>query len=242
MDVRRTEIYECSQGAAQFFQCDGLVFTDCDVHDVPSPAFSFTQCGDKLWNGTPLSGLDSRYDVDADGNLIVFESTPREEREFNGAVQDLENPFAAEPTFSYPANSAEQRFALAVQRAIAVGDWEALADRISFPLQFFTDHYSFVIHDREEYMGMVRDGYFTNELFNDTFEFPQRVADADASVFGSCVFGITCLDHLIAFVDFGGKSAEDDLKIRAVSVLTPLWPGGTDGTGYVQAVPPTPQP
>ena len=242
MDVRRTEIYECSQGAAQFFQCDGLVFTDCDVHDVPSPAFSFTQCGDKLWNGTPLSGLDSRYDVDADGNLIVFESTPREEREFNGAVQDLENPFAAEPTFSYPANSAEQRFALAVQRAIAVGDWEALADRISFPLQFFTDHYSFVIHDREEYMGMVRDGYFTNELFNDTFEFPQRVADADASVFGSCVFGITCLDHLVAFVDFGGKSAEDDLKIRAVSVLTPLWPGGTDGTGSVLAVPPTPQP
>ncbi len=242
LDVRRTEIYECSQGAAQFFQCDGLVFTDCDIHDVPSPAISFTECGDKLWNGTPLDGLDNSYDVDESGNLIVYETLHQEEDEYHGGVEDLENPFAAEPTLHFQADTPQAVFAAAVQQAIAGDDWESLADRIAFPLQFFTDHYSFVIHDREEYLGMARDGYFTNELFTDTFRFRDRIAADGLSEFGQCIFGTTCLEHLIAFTCFGDKLTEDNLKIRAISVNTPLWPGGMDGTGSVLAVPPTPQP
>ncbi len=241
MSILRTEIYECSQGAGQFFQTDGINFTDCDVHDVPSPAFRFTECGDKAWNGEPLSGLNGMYDVNADGTLSapIYEDGPsREESKFHGGVNDLENPFAGEPTHLFQDGlPAGAEFAVAVQQAIVGDDWEALADRISFPLQFFTDNYSFVIHDREEYMQMARDGYFMNELFTDTFRFRDRIANADTSEYGSCVFGNTCLDHLIAFANFGNEPTSENLKIRAISVLTPFWPGND-----VQVVPPTPQP
>ena len=71
IQMRRTEIYECSEGAAQFFQCDGLNFIDCDIHDVPSPAFCFTECGDKTWNKMPVVGLDGMYDVNDEGLLVA---------------------------------------------------------------------------------------------------------------------------------------------------------------------------
>ena len=105
-----------------------------------------------------------------------------------------------------------------------------------------------MIHDREEYLDMAQNGYFTNELFSDTFRFRERVAADDLSEFGSCIYGDTCLDHSIAFACFGNQVTEENLKITAISVLTPLWPGRSDGgndagsQAYVQAVPPTPQP
>ena len=237
MSFMRTEIYECSQGAAQFYQTDGIIFTDCDVHDVPSPAFRFTECGDKVWNSVPLSGLNGMYDVDENG-IIPYETLPVEdEAEFHGGVNDLENPFASEPTHHYQAGYPQSMFAYAVREAISSDDWAALADRIAFPLQFFTENYSFVIHDRGEYLQMVQDGYFTNELFTDTFRFKERIAADDLSEFGACSFGDTCLNHLIAFSCFGDQVTEENLKITAISVLTPFWPGND-----VQVVPPTPQP
>ena len=244
MSVLRTEIYECSQGAVQFFKTDGLSFQDCDVHDVPSPAFRFTECGDKTWNGEPLSGLNGMYDVNADGTLsapMYEDGASREESEFHGGVEDLENPYSATPTYHYQAGTPQAVFAADVQQAIVNDDWEALADRIAFPIQFFTTDYSFVIHDREEYMRMVQDEYFTSPFFEEIFGFHQRIADADLSVFGSCAYGETCLNHMIAFAWTGGwqnQITEDGLKITAISVVTPLWPG----QAYVQAVPPTPQP
>ena len=131
-----------------------------------------------------------------------------------------------------------------VQQAIADDDWEALADRIAFPIQFFTDGTSFVIHDREEYLQMVQDGYFINEIFNETYHFRQRIADADLSVFGSCVFGDTCLDHLVDFTCAGSEVTEDNLYITAFSIKTPLWPGKSLNDVYeyyASDVPPTPQ-
>lgn len=97
-----------------------------------------------------------------------------------------------------------------------------------------------MIHDRDEYMKMVGDGYFTNELFTETLHFRERIASADLTEFGSCIFGNTCLDHLIAFVCFGDRFTEDTLKIRAISVKTPFWPGSSTGGDYALAVPPTP--
>ena len=225
LQIWRTEIYECSQGAGQFFQTDGISFTDCDIHDVPSPAFVFTECGDKTWNGKPFSGLDGMYDIDANGDLVEFEYTYKEDTDFHGAVEDLDNPFAAEPAFILGADTPQVAFAGYVQQAIANDDWEALADRIVFPVQVFTTNYSFTIHDREEYMQKARDGYFVNELFTDTFRFRDRIADADTSVFASCVFGNTCLDHLIAFTCPGNEITSDNLMISAISVVTPFWPG-----------------
>ena len=241
IDVRRTEIYECSQGAAQFFQCDGLNLLDCDIHDVPSPAFRFTECGDKTWNGTPVDGLSGMYDVDENGNLAAFEF-PREDQDDHFGAENLVNPFAEEQNVIYGSDTSQGSFAEFIQQAIVNDDWEALADRIAFPIQFFTTNYSFVIHNREEYLQMVQNGYFTSPFFEETFGFHQRISEADPTVFGSCVYGNTCLGHLIAFTSAGNTATEDNLYITAISVVTPLWPGVSVAEAQAQAqVPPTPQ-
>ena len=244
--VLRTEIYECSQGAGQFFQTDGINFVDCDVHDVPSPAFRFTECGDKTWNGEPLSGRNGMYDVNTDGTLsapMYEDGAAREESEFHGGAEKLVNPFAEEQNVIYGSDTSQGSFAAFIQQAIVNDDWEALADRIAFPIQFFTTNYSFVIHDREEYLKMVQDGYFTSPFFEETFGFHQRISETDPTVFGSCVYGNTCLGHLIAFTSAGNTATEDNLYITAISVVTPLWPGVSVTEAQAQAqVPPTPQP
>lgn len=245
LNIRDNEIYECSQGAASFFQTDGIVFDSCDIHDVPSPALRFTECGDVSWNGEAVTGRGDVYDVDENRDLIAYANTPVEQDEYHGAVEDLNNPFAAEDSFVDSADSPLGQFAAEIQRMIANDEWEALADRIAFPIQFFTTGYSFVIHDREGYMRMVQNGYFTADGFNERFGFRQRIAEADPTVFGSCLFGNTCLDHLIAFSGVYDEDTEASLKITAISVVTPLWPGRDPALGNGELpsyVPVTPEP
>ena len=79
-------------------------------------------------------------------------------------------------------------------------------------------------------------------MFDEMFPFRQLVKEADPTVFGSCVFGNTCLDHMVAFACYGDTAAEDNLYITAMSFVTPLWPGRPVSDAYVQAVPPTPEP
>ena len=81
-----------TDGAAHFFQTDGIVFTDCDIHDVPSPMLVFNECGDKIWNETPVSGLSGEYDVDESGALtgssrgyLPYETVFAEEERPTGA-------------------------------------------------------------------------------------------------------------------------------------------------------------
>ena len=106
---------------------------------------------------------------------------------------------------------------------------------MAFPVQFFLDGYSVVIHDREEFLSSV-DIHTGNSPF--TPRVCERFANASLEEFGSCVFGTTCLDHLIAFGCYGDSVTEDNLFINAISTTTPLWPG----RAYAHAVPPTPQP
>ena len=240
--VLKTEIYECSQGAGQFFQTDGIAFDSCDIHDVPSPALTFTECTDKTWNSEPILAQNGRYDVSADFKLTELAQPAEEDLEYHGAVEDMENPFASEPTVRFEAGTAQADFAAVVQRAVTDNDWQALTDRLGFPVRIFTDGYSFVIHNREEYLQMLQDGYFTDEMFDEMFPFRQLVKEADPTVFGSCVFGNTCLDHMVAFACYGDTAAEDNLYITAMSFVTPLWPGRPVSDAYVQAVPPTPEP
>ena len=236
--VKQTEIYECSQGAGQFFQTDGIAFENCDIHDVPNPALIFNECGDKLWNGEALTGLNSAYDVNADGALSEHPNVvgPTDvEAEFHGGVEEMINPFANEaPMLFKDTFPAGEDFAKTVQQAIVSDDWAALADRMEFPLQFFTDHYSFVIHDREEYLSMAADGYFMNELFTDTFRFRERIAEADTASYAACVFGNSCLDYMIAFTVTGTEPTVENIKITAISVKEPFWPGYYP---YVQVTP-----
>ena len=126
-----------------------------------------------------------------------------------------------------------------VQQAIADGDWEALADRIAFPIQFFDETYSYVIHDRDEFLDMVPQDDFEGVVFPDAFR--ERIGNASIEEYGSCVFGVTCLDHLIAFAGFGNDNTENDYRIRAISISTPLWPGRGE-SDPVLVVPPTPEP
>ena len=60
-EILRTEIYECSAGAAVLWQTDGFVFTDCSVHDCFDPwnnrevnIISLAESTDCSYNGTPL--------------------------------------------------------------------------------------------------------------------------------------------------------------------------------------------
>ena len=234
--VSDTEIYECSQGAASFYRTDGIFFQKCDVHDVPSPAFIFRECGDKTWNDEPITGLESYYDVGEDGRLAPLELR-QEEPEYHGTVEDLVNPFAEETPLPMEAGSPMANFAAAVQKDFAGRDWESLADKIAFPIQFFVEGYSFVIHDRAEFLDMVPQSDFAGVLFSE--EYCERMAMADLSERGGTIFGNTILDHMIAVSCFGDVMTEDTLKIRAISTATPLWPGRSMDVAapYVEVTP-----
>ena len=236
MAINWTEIYECSQGAAAFFMTDGIAFDSCSIHDVPSPALRFNQCGDKTWNNEPVpEGLESAFDVGADWTLVPYAPEP-EESFYNGAVEDLNNPCAGEAPVHYEESSPLVIFASAVQKAFADGDWEALADRISFPLQLFLDGYSITVPDREAFLN-VKDELTGESPF--TPRVRERIANAPLEEFGQCLYGNTCCDHLIAVACAGNDLRVDNLYVTAISTTTPLWPGRDP---YVSAVPPTPQP
>ena len=70
------EIYECSQGAISLSQTDGASFSNMNIHDVPSPAVTFFESGDKMWNGKPVVGNSyesyEAYDVDENGELTEY--------------------------------------------------------------------------------------------------------------------------------------------------------------------------
>ncbi|MBR3341476.1 MAG: right-handed parallel beta-helix repeat-containing protein [Clostridiales bacterium] len=70
IDVIETEIYECTSGAVFFYETKGINLQDCNIHDVPTPALTFTACKNMTWDGQKLEGDELRYDVKTDGTLI----------------------------------------------------------------------------------------------------------------------------------------------------------------------------
>ena len=250
LQVWNTEIYECSQGAGQFFQTDGIEFNRCSIHDVPSPALVFRESGDKTWNGSPIpnsgSTVQTMFDVDADGALVEVVYERPEEQEYHGAVEDLVNPFSEMPPEPLTADSPIYQFAASVQRDFDEWNWPALADKIAFPMQLFDDGYSYVIYSREDFLDMVPQGDFEGVLFSK--EYCERIAKAGNSEYGQTVIGNTILDHMIAVMNFGDPMTQNSLRIRAISLKTPLWPGRpfdatTDALpDNAPPVPPTPQP
>lgn len=75
-EILRTEIYECSAGAAVIRSTDGFVFTDCSVHDCWNP-WNASSCntiymigsGDCSYNGVPLRN-DANNEV-GDGRPVA---------------------------------------------------------------------------------------------------------------------------------------------------------------------------
>lgn len=211
--ARDCEIYECSQGAVYMSYTDGIEFINCDVHDVPNPALSFFECGDKSWNGEPL--LDQRYDI-TDGKLESAHEASGEEIDFLhmsiAELMALGRPLAdGEPErYPFPENGQELAFAQTAQQLIADGDWEKLADRISFPMMIFTDGVNYCVESREEFLSSDLDAVLTPA-------FRQRVGAASLDDMGVCLLGNTCADDCIVFAHDVVNNA-DAIRIQALIV------------------------
>ncbi len=217
MVIRSTEIFECSQGAGQLFLCRDVRFEDCDIHDVPSPAFRFRECEDVVWNGEACDGLAGRYDADTDGALVFL-------AEDNGPVTSFEGDAVR---FTYPEGSPERAFAQAVKTAVADGDWKNLAEWVSYPLRVIDgEGNSLQIQGREEFIAQADD------IFNHGFR--ETVANAPLDEFGVTLYGLTFCGHLLAFSSYLDEQKNVAYHVTVMSANQPLWPGEFP---YVFAVP-----
>ena len=227
LDILRTEIYECSQGAAQFFQTDGIRFVDCDIHDVPTPALSFSQSGDKSWNGTPIDGLDGQYDVGADGALVACSI----EGDGEGMILVI------------PADSPEYAFLSEMQKAIAEADWQTLADNMAFPLTIIIPsekHETNYVHipDKETFLSRELD-----QIMNIAYR--RYVENAQLDNVSPTIWGYAALDEALCFATY----PDDAPKVTALIINAARVMGDTQGLGslseYVTlpiASAPTPMP
>ena len=208
-----TEIYECSQGAVSMYTTDGISFTNCNIHDVPSPALTFTECGDKTWNGNAVIGLSGIYDVTADGRLTRYTYDYYGYEDYSNS--DSENPFAYEDPVAFGDNPAALTFAETVQSLIADGDWAALSERLIYPLVIFGDADNYSIDSRELFLNFGIDSLLTPQV-------RQRIADSSLSEYGHSLFGNTFCDGLLAFVCIGDQTNADDYRLSCISTTTPL--------------------
>ena len=210
--VDKCEIYECSYGAVRMQNTDGISFRECDIHDVPSPAITFYNCGDKYWNGKPISsGLNSDFDVDANGELKVF-SYENTESDLSFSDAFPENPFAGVDPDSFTAGSPMLQFAMDVQKDIAGKDWDSLADKLNYPLHIYSYGASAVIQDRDTFLSWAND---TNILPD---EFCKLIADAPLDTYGYSIFGNTFAFDRIAMSCFGDTMSYENLRITCISV------------------------
>ena len=203
INILRTDIYECSQGGAIFFQTDGINFSDCSIYDVPSPALVFRECGDKTWNGMPIDGLDGQYDVGAEGVLIACSI------EENG-----------EDVLVIPADSPEYVFLSEIQKAIAQGDWETLADNMAFPLTIIIPsekHDTNYVHipDKETFLSRELD-----QIMNVPYR--RYVENAQLETASPTIWGYAALDSSLCFATYPDDAPKvTALIINAARVMSP---------------------
>ncbi|MBR6839069.1 MAG: right-handed parallel beta-helix repeat-containing protein, partial [Oscillospiraceae bacterium] len=203
INILRTDIYECSQGGAIFFQTDGINFSDCSIYDVPSPALVFRECGDKTWNGMPIDGLDGQYDVGAEGVLIACSV------EENG-----------EDVLVIPADSPEYVFLSEIQKAIAQGDWETLADNMAFPLTIIIPsekHDTNYVHipDKETFLSRELD-----QIMNVPYR--RYVENARLETASPTIWGYAALDSSLCFATYPDDAPKvTALIINAARVMSP---------------------
>ena len=159
----RTEIYECSQGAVYMYMTKGIHFSECDIHDVPSPAFCLMECGDAFWNSEPM--LADYYDITEDGSLIEYSYDYGYDSVYVPAAV-LDNPFSYEDPVAFDRSSAAFAFAAAAQQMVARGDWEALAGRLIYPLPVFGEYGTSSFADRTDFLAADPDSILTEDEDN----------------------------------------------------------------------------
>lgn len=65
LDVRDTEIYDCSSCAVNLISCTGAVFTNCNIHDCGTPELYFDGSSSLIYDGAELA--PAVYAIGADG-------------------------------------------------------------------------------------------------------------------------------------------------------------------------------
>ena len=217
LSVLRTEIYECSQGAGHFYATEGIRFEDCSIHDVPSPALNFTDCENTTWNGDSVDSWSSSYNVADDGSLTAF---TYEGYVYEGdflheyAVVVPEDPFAGDVQMPFSEVPAALTFAETVQKLIAEGDWEALADWLDYPLTILGESENYSVASRErfldDYAGYLNEG------------FCQRIFEASLDRYGTSLYGNTFCGGYLAFVCRGSVDNPEDFRLSCISIVSPL--------------------
>ncbi len=208
--ARRTEIYDCSLGAVNMSYTDGIDFIDCDVHDVPDPAFLFSYCGDVSWNGEPLT-LEAYDLLDGEpvppGRLTVSFA---EDGVLRMSIEQYDAMAPDEERYPLAEVSAELAFAKEAQQLIADGDWNELAGLMHFPLVIFTDAANYRVESREEFLA----GDLAAVLPK---SFRERVGAAALDDMGVSLLGNTVADDCIVFAHEDVDNA-DAIRIQALLV------------------------
>ncbi|MBR3474429.1 MAG: right-handed parallel beta-helix repeat-containing protein [Oscillospiraceae bacterium] len=223
LTARDCEIYDCSQGGVHLSRTDGIRFLNCDIHDVPSPALSFFNCGDFSWNGKPESG--TRFDVEPDGTLkdLAAVKAPGSESSdtlFKPLVLLSPGPFSEE--------HGTLPFAEAVQKALADGDWKALSERVAYPFHLFTADKTYTAEDAGEFLRLDLDALLTPE-------FRKQLSSMSLDSYEATSFGNSfCEGHLAFGAEFnvtndrqreifGSEYAPDTwLRLTAITVDIPF--------------------
>ena len=193
--VRDCEIYDCSWCAAYLYGVESVGFSGCDIHDVPSPALHFDGCVSRYWNDEPID--DGMYDVLPDGSLDRYYSPGADDEPYADAL--------------FMEDSPELRFALRTQTALALADWDALAELTSFPLRIYTAGGTFVFPDK----ASLTDERMAEMLSGD---FRRAAATAPLYSYRHTSFGSVFADGALAFVYVAAADGMEP-KLSAISTM-----------------------
>lgn len=206
------EIYECSLGAVDFSESDGIRFLNCSIHDVPSPALRFFNCGDLSWNDEPLLGR--RFDLDQEGKPVSLDYDPaRDENPQEGGGEGL-YPFDLFAPGDFPEDE-KLAFAREVQHDIARGDWEALSGRLRYPFHILTGRESVDAMSREDFLALDLDALLPPS-------FRLEVGEAPLDAYGISYMGNTFCGGKLAFARVRDSESGDDLRLTCISPAAPL--------------------
>ena len=225
LTLRDCEIYDCSQGGVHLARTDGVRFLYCDIHDVPSPALSFFNCGDLSWNGVPMTG--DRFDVNADGGLKEL-SLPANQGGYATAEEGENGESSGNFTWSFypsdmvlhpyellfPRRFAEHNgtlaFAEAVQKNVAEGNWEALSRQLYYPFTLLSGDFARSIPDAETFLAQDLDKLIPAD-------FRHRIAEMPLDAYGADGFGNSFCGGHLAFARIRNAEDADDLRLTYLS-------------------------
>ena len=212
LTVQDCEIYACSQGAVNFADTDGVRFVNCSIHDVPSPALRFFNCGDLSWNDEPLSGR--RFDLDEEGRPVSLDYDPaRDEMPQEGESEGL-YPFGLFAPGDFQEDE-KLSFAREVQHDIARGDWEALSRKLRYPFSIFTGRESVDALSREEFLALDLDALLPPA-------FRREVGEASLDQYGISYMGNTFCGGKLSFARVRDSESGEDLRLTCISPEAPL--------------------